>query len=76
MTSDARESGLQRLADALQERKLAGEHYEASLGTTSELSAYAGVRGADDQVSAREAWLEQVEKGLKRPHHPSTREHS
>ena len=63
MTTDARESGIRRLADALQERKRANERYEAALGTAKQLSAYARLRGADDQVSARQAWLERVEKG-------------
>ena len=52
MTSDARESGLRRLAEALQERKRAGEHYEAALGPARQMSAYARVR-----VSRRPARL-------------------
>jgi hypothetical protein len=61
MTSNARETGLLRLAEALQEQKRADERYEAALGTTTQLSAYARLRGADDQVSARKAWLKRVE---------------
>jgi hypothetical protein len=64
MTSDARETGIQRLAEALAERERAGACYAGALGTSSQLSAYAALRGADDQVAAREAWLELVEKGL------------
>lgn len=64
MTSDARESGIRRLADALAERERAGERYDAALGTSYQLSAYAGLRGADDQVAARHAWLRLVDKGL------------
>jgi hypothetical protein len=64
MTSDARESGIRRLAEAVAERERAGGRYEAALGTAGELSAYAGVRGADDQVAARQAWVERVENGL------------
>jgi len=63
MTTEARDSGIRRLAEALAERKRAAELYTAELGTAKQLSAYARLRGADDQVSAREAWLKRVDKG-------------
>ena len=61
MTSDARVDALRRLETALVEEDRMGERYRAAIGTTSEFTAYARLKGASDDVSAREAWLKAID---------------
>ena len=59
MRSDARESAVQRLDAALIEQERLSESYDAAIGTSSEFGAYVRLRGARDDVEARQAWLDQ-----------------
>ena len=61
MTSDARLDAVQRLETARVEEGRLDERYRAAIGTSSEFTAYAGLRGASDDVSAREAWLKSID---------------
>ena len=38
-----------------------GERFDAAVGTSTEFGAYVRLRGAGDQVTAREAWLNWVD---------------
>ena len=58
MRSDARESAVLRLDAALIEQERLSESYEAAIGTSSEFGAYVRLRGARDDVAARQAWLD------------------
>ena len=57
-----RGEALERLDDARTERAARSERYEASRGSTNELSAAADLNAADEQFAAREAWLKWVER--------------
>jgi hypothetical protein len=59
MRSDARENAVQRLDTALVEQERLSESYDAAIGTSSEFGAYVRLRGARDEVDARQAWLDQ-----------------
>ena len=61
MTSDTRVDAVQRLETALVEEDRLGDRYRAAIGTSSEFTAYARLRGANDEVSAREAWLKSID---------------
>ena len=61
MTSDARNDAVQQLEAALVEQDRLGDRYRAVIGTSSEFSAYSHLRGASDEVAAREAWLKSVD---------------
>jgi hypothetical protein len=63
MTNDARESGVQRLAAAVLEQERLDKRYEAAQGTSSEFGAYVRLRGANDEVAARQAWLDLIDDG-------------
>jgi hypothetical protein len=52
---------VQRLEAALVERDRLGERFDAAVGTSTEFGAYVRLRGAGDQVIAREAWLNWVD---------------
>ena len=65
MTSDARESGLRRLAEAVHERS-GGRALRGSARHGEAAGRLCGLRGADDQVSARQAWLEASREGFSR----------
>jgi hypothetical protein len=51
-----------RLRDALESWWRAEDRYEAAIGTTTELAAWARLRAARDEVAARERWLRWVEQ--------------
>ena len=61
ITSAAHDDALQRLSAELVEQDRLAERYEASIGTSTEMSAYMRLRDAGDQVAAREAWLHWVD---------------
>lgn len=61
MASDARDDAVQRLDVALVAQDRLGERYRAAIGTSSEFGAYARLRGASDEVAARDAWLKQID---------------
>jgi hypothetical protein len=69
MASEERDRAVQRLEAALVEQDRLGERFDAAVGTSSEFGAYVRLRGAGDQVRAREAWLKWVDdegyRGLK-----------
>jgi hypothetical protein len=50
-----------KLERALEERDRARERYEASIGTSVELSAYTRLRAASQKVSAADKWLRWAE---------------
>jgi hypothetical protein len=52
--------GVRRLKAAIAQRKLAQDHQMAAKGTGNEIEAAASVRATDEQVSARQRWLEWV----------------
>jgi hypothetical protein len=51
-----------RLRDALESWWRAEDIYEAAIGTSTELSAWARLCAARDEVAARERWLRWVEQ--------------
>jgi hypothetical protein len=61
MASQKRNSAIQRLEAALVEQDRLGERFAAAVGTSAELGAYARLRAAGEQVTAREAWVNWVE---------------
>jgi hypothetical protein len=61
MTREARTEAVQRLDAALVEQDRLGERYRSAVGTSSELDAYARLRAASDQVSARQVWLKSID---------------
>jgi hypothetical protein len=50
-----------KLERALQDRDVARERYEASIGTSVELRAYMRLRAASQKVSAADKWLRWAE---------------
>jgi hypothetical protein len=52
---------MQRLAAALLEQERLDGRYAAALGTSSEFGAYVRLRGANDEVAARQAWLDLID---------------
>jgi hypothetical protein len=63
MTSEEHDSAVARLDVELVEQDRLSERYDAAIGTSTELAAYVRLRGAGDQVAAREAWLNWVDDG-------------
>jgi hypothetical protein len=61
MASAERDRAVQRLEAALVERDRLGERFDAAVGTSTEFGTYVRLRGAGDQVTAREAWLNWVD---------------
>ena len=61
MASAERDRAAQRLEAALVEQDRLGERFDAAVGTSTEFGAYVRLRGAGDQVTAREAWLNWVD---------------
>ena len=61
MASEGRDRAVQRLEAALVEQDRLGERFDAAVGTSTEFGAYVRLRGAGDQVRAREAWLNWVD---------------
>lgn len=63
-TNDAHDAAVARLEKALVEQTRSGDRYRSALGTTNELGAYVRLRGASDEVAARQAWLDSVDAHL------------
>jgi hypothetical protein len=61
IASKERDRASQRLEAALVEQNRLGERFDAAVGTSTEFGAYLRLRGAGDQVRAREAWLSWVD---------------
>jgi hypothetical protein len=61
MASEERDRAMQRLEAALVEQDRLGERLDVAVGTSTEFEAYVRLRGAGDQVTAREAWLNWVD---------------
>ena len=61
MTSTAHDSAVQRLHAGRVEQERLGERYEAVVGTSTELGAYARLQAAGDHVAARETWLNWID---------------
>jgi hypothetical protein len=61
MASEERDRAVQRLEAALVEQDRLGERLDAAVGTSTEFGAYVRLRGAGDQVRARQAWLNWVD---------------
>jgi hypothetical protein len=61
IASKERDRASQRLEAALVEQNRLGERFDAAVGTSTEFGAYLRLRGAGDQVRAREAWLNWVD---------------
>jgi hypothetical protein len=57
----AHEDAVQRLEAGLLEQDRCSERYDAAIGTSSELSAYARLRAAGARVAAHENWLHWVD---------------
>lgn len=53
----AHEDAVQRLEAGLLEQDRLGDRYAAAIGTSSEMSAYEGLRAASARVAAHESWL-------------------
>jgi hypothetical protein len=63
ITSEEHDSAVARLDVELVEQDRLSERYDDAIGTSTELAAYVRLRGAGDQVAAREAWLNWVDDG-------------
>ena len=61
IATDTRADAVQRLETALAEEDRLGERYRASIGTSSEFTVHARLRGASDDVAARQAWLRAID---------------
>ena len=55
------DSAVQRLDAALVEQDRMSERFDAAVGTSTELGAYARLQAAGEQVTAREAWVKWVD---------------
>jgi hypothetical protein len=51
-----------RLETALGEQHRLTERYDAARGTSTEMTAYADLREAGEQVSARDAWVKWLDR--------------
>jgi hypothetical protein len=56
-----RDGAVRRLDTALGEQERLRGRYDAAIGTSTEFGAYVRLQAADDQVAAREAWLNWIE---------------
>ena len=61
MASQEHAGAVERLEVALVERDRLRERFDAAVGTSTEFGAYARLRAAGDQVTARQAWLSWVD---------------
>jgi glycerol-3-phosphate O-acyltransferase len=59
--TEAHDGAVQRLRAAIAEQDRLTYLYEEAVGTSSEVTADAARRGADEQVVARDAWLKWVD---------------
>ena len=61
MASQEHAGAVERLEVALVEQDRLRERFDAAVGTSTEFGAYARLRAAGDQVTARQAWLSWVD---------------
>jgi hypothetical protein len=66
MTVTEHKSAVQRLDAARCERDRLSDRYEASKGTSNELSAYVRLRAAGEDVTARGHWLDWLDSSDRR----------
>jgi hypothetical protein len=62
MADSEHDSALRRLTAALEEQDRSSERYDAAIGTSTELRAYAGLCAAGERVTAGQAWLHSVDE--------------
>jgi hypothetical protein len=55
---DERQRAQRRLDDAVEHKERSSERYEAVQGTTAELDAYVQLEEAEQEVAARDRWVE------------------
>jgi hypothetical protein len=55
-----RDRAEKRLGAALAEQRRSSDHYDAAVGRYARLHAAIGLRAADQEVAARDAWLRWV----------------
>jgi hypothetical protein len=60
------DSAVERLDAALVEQDRLSAHLDAAVGTSTELTAYARLQAAGDQVAARQAWVHWVDNNAYR----------
>jgi hypothetical protein len=60
--ADERSSATGRLETALGEQHRFAERYDAARGTSTEMTAYADLREAGEQVAARDAWVKWLDR--------------
>ena len=56
--SDERKRAQRRLEDALQLKERSNARYHAAQGTAAELDAYVQLHEAEEEVAARDRWIE------------------
>jgi hypothetical protein len=61
MTDREHDSAVRSLTAALEDQDRSSERYDAAVGTSTELRAYASLCAAGDEVAARGAWLDWVD---------------
>jgi hypothetical protein len=61
MVRTPHDDAVQRLEAGLLEQDRLSERYDAAIGTSSEMSAYARLREAGARVAAHETWLHWVD---------------
>ena len=61
--SDSRPSAVEQLQTARQERDRRAAHYESAMGSRHELPAYTDLQAAEQQLTARQAWLTWLDEG-------------
>jgi hypothetical protein len=60
--STTRADAVRRLENALREQDQAGDRYRTAVGTSDEFAAHVRLRGASDEVNARQSWLDEVDQ--------------
>lgn len=61
MTNDGREEAVLRLKQALAEQDRLTERHSAAIGTSREFGAYVRLRGAGEDVAARDSCVKQID---------------
>jgi len=56
------DSAVHRLEEALEEQDRLEVRFDAAVGTSSEFGAYVRLQSSGEQVAARQAWLNWVER--------------
>ena len=61
MATQEHDRAVRRLNAALVDQGRLGERFDAAIGTSTEFGAYVRLRAANEQVRAREAWVNWVD---------------